>query len=209
MNCLFCNIDNNSILYKTKNFYVKVGKGIITAGHIMIIPKKHYKAIAEIENNLVNEYLELKDKVAAEVTKQFAKPFLVEYGVYGQSVFHAHIHIIPTFSDEYNSVNILRDIFLPASKELNVKLIKITSFKELQNHYEKHKMYIYFESDGEQYIFPVNNNMQSDISLLNYRCFFNNLGLKGVKSWQNMTEEDIKNDNIKIEKTKQMLIHLS
>lgn len=209
MNCLFCNIDNSSIIHETKNFYVKVGKGIITAGHVMIIPKAHYKAIAEIEDNLVNEYLELKDKVIAEVTKQFAKPFLVEYGVYGQSVFHAHIHIIPTSSEEYKNINIIRDLVLPASRELNIEPIQITSFEELQDYYKQYKMYVYFESDGEQYIFPVNNNVQSDIPLLSYRCFFSNLGIKGVKSWKDMTEEDIRNDNIKIEKTRQILDYLS
>lgn len=60
MGCIFCNCEKADIIYETKNFYIKVGKGIITPGHVMIIPKKHYSAIAEIDKEFVNEYLDLK-----------------------------------------------------------------------------------------------------------------------------------------------------
>ena len=60
--CVFCDSVEN-ILEETDNFYVKVGIGIVTAGHVMVIPKYHYKAMGAIKSNLIDEYLTLKEKV--------------------------------------------------------------------------------------------------------------------------------------------------
>lgn len=118
MSCLFCdNIQN--IIYQTENFYIKIGKGIITAGHVMIIPKKHCPTIASIDKLILKEYLDLKEKVIDKVTKEFAKPFSIEYGVFGQSVFHGHLHVIPSSGNGYKNINIIDEMVLPTIKKYN------------------------------------------------------------------------------------------
>lgn len=201
MSCIFCDCDKNDIIYETKNFYVKVGRGIITAGHVMIIPKKHYSAIAEIDKNLVDEYLALKKDTIKEISTKFFKPFLVEYGAFLQSVFHAHIHLIPISGNGYNNVDLLNDSIIPASKRLKFKIIKINSFDELQNYFLKYKKYLYYENNDEKYIIEASDTVRDNREMFIYRSYFQKLGLKGVSDWQKMTEEDKKNDKIKIAET--------
>ena len=201
MTCIFCGDETNDRnLYETKNFFVKVGKGIITAGHVMIIPKHHYKAIGEIDNNLIDEYLNLKQQTIKKITENFAEPFLIEYGNYGQSVFHAHIHLIPKTGNGYKNVDLYKEMILPSK----TTTIQINNFNELRDYYLKHNEYIYFE-DKNKYILPITNIIRNNLGLVDYRTYFDKLGLKGIRSWASMTEEDIKNDNLKIEETKKKL----
>ncbi len=199
--CIFCKEDEARNLYTTKNFVIRVGKGIITPGHIMIIPKHHYKAIAEIEPSLTQEYLDLKKLAIEKITKIFYKPFLIEYGVFGQTVFHAHIHLVPKASNQYKEVDLFKNMILPAE----TPAIEITDFNELQEYYKKHKEYIYFE-DHKKYILPITDTLRENISLVGYRHYFTKIGLKGVKSWKAMTDDDIKHDDIKIKETKEKLV---
>ncbi|MDD2839846.1 MAG: HIT family protein, partial [Rickettsiales bacterium] len=185
---------------ETKNFIIRVGKGIITPGHVMIIPKHHYKALAEIDNNLVQEYLDLKNLAIEKITQAFHKPFLIEYGVFGQTVFHAHIHIIPKASNQYQEVDLFKDMILPTK----TPTIEITNFSELQEYYKQHKEYIYFE-DHKKHILPITDTMRQDIRPVGYRHYFAKIGLKSITSWKAMTEEDIKQDELKIKETKEKL----
>lgn len=201
MTCIFCSDETNDRnLYETKNFFVKVGKGIITAGHVMIIPKHHYKAIGEIDNNLIDEYLNLKQQTIKKITENFAEPFLIEYGNYGQSVFHAHMHLIPKTGNGYKNVDLYKEMILPSK----TTTIQINNFNELRDYYLKHNEYIYFE-DKNKYILPITNIIRNNLGLVDYKTYFDKLGLKGIRSWASMTEEDIKNDNLKIEETKKKL----
>ena len=201
MTCIFCSDETNDRnLYETKNFFVKVGKGIITAGHVMIIPKHHYKAIGEIDNNLIDEYLNLKQQTIKKITENFAEPFLIEYGNYGQSVFHAHIHLIPKTGNGYKNVDLYKEMILPSK----TTTIQINNFNELRDYYLKYNEYIYFE-DKNKYILPITNIIRNNLGLVDYRTYFDKLGLKGIRSWASMAEEDIKNDNLKIEETKKKL----
>lgn len=202
MTCIFCsNETNDRNLYETKNFFVKVGKGIITSGHIMIIPKYHYKAIAEIDNNLVEEYLGLKQQAIKKVAENFAEPFLIEYGAYGQSVFHAHIHLIPKTGNGYKNIDLLKEMILPSKTQI----IQINNFNQLKEYYLKNKNYIYFE-DKNKYILPITNIIKNNLDIVSYRKYFDKIGLKGICSWSSMTKEDIENDNLKIKETQRKII---
>lgn len=200
--CIFCKEDKERNLCETDNFYVRIGKGIITPGHIMIIPKHHYKAIGEISNDITQEFLNLKKLTVEKITKAFYEPFLVEYGVFGQTVFHAHLHLIPKASPEYKEVDLFKNMILPAK----IQVIEIQDFKELQEYYNKNKEYIYFE-DGKKYILPITDTIRNNIGLVGYRYYFaNQIGLQGIKSWKAMTEDDMKKDEIKLKTTKEKLI---
>lgn len=201
MTCIFCDLKNNkNILEETENFYVKVGIGIVTAGHIMIIPKKHYKAFGEINSNTVDEYLALKEKVFNKISLLFSEPFLIEYGNFAQSVHHAHIHFIPKSNNIYTNVDLLNNMILKVREKLNFDLIKINSFDELQKFYNTYNEYIYFE-DKNKHIIKVNNGLRKNINALSYRNFFKTIGVKSILDWSNMTEKEKQEDNIKISNT--------
>ena len=92
-------------------------------------------------------------------------------------------------------------MFIPASRQLGFKIIKINSFDELQSYFSEHKKYLYYENKDEQYIIDTAKISKDNVQLVIYRNYFQKLGLKGVGDWKNMSEEEIKNDAIKIKKT--------
>ena len=55
-NCPFCNIDTskiyNTIFEETKNFVVMTTKGSLTDGYIIIVSKKHFYNILELDENI-------------------------------------------------------------------------------------------------------------------------------------------------------------
>ena len=205
-NCIFCSKKDN-IVVETDNFVIKVGKSIVTEGHVMIISKQHLKAIAEIDESLVKEYLELKDKLIKFLEKNYYDPFMVEHGNFMQSVFHAHIHFIPKKIEGHDRVSPFNDMVKPFFKKYpEIKYVKINKFEDLMNFYREHGRYLYFEEDGEKIAVIVDDLDQSTIDLfekeLNYREFFASMtGEHCLRGWKNMTEEDIKNDNIRVKAT--------
>lgn len=209
MNCLFCGNNIQNVIYQTENFYVKIGKGIITAGHVMIIPKKHYLAIADIDKSIVNEYNDLKFRLIEEVTKNFAKPFLIEHGIFAQSVFHGHIHIIPSSGNGYDNFDIMNEMVNPAIKKYNIKFEIISDFDELVKIYKKDGEYLYFEFNDAKYVLRTKNSKKEDFDEndIAYRSFFTTKKkLVGIGDWKTMSEEDIARDNKKIEDTKNKII---
>ena len=76
----------------------------------------------------------------------------------------------------------------------------INNFDELQTFYNTYHEYFYFE-DKKMYIVKINDNVRNNVNLFSYRNFFTKLGLKGISSWAKMTDEDKKQDAIKINKT--------
>lgn len=129
MSCIFCDLKDKVILKETKNFVVMVGKGIISVGHVMIVSKEHYKAIGDINDSRLEEFILLKNEISEKITKNISKPFFVEYGVFMQSVNHAHIHVVPSSSDEYKNVNIINDFFIPSIKFKNFNYKKLNNYK--------------------------------------------------------------------------------
>ena len=65
MECIFCNLQSSTdeILWETNNFFVKVGIGIFSPGHVMIISKKHLSCFGELPKELYKEFVVLKGEV--------------------------------------------------------------------------------------------------------------------------------------------------
>ncbi|MDR0423607.1 MAG: HIT family protein [Rickettsiales bacterium] len=200
MACIFCNLKKeDGILYETDNFYIKVGIGIVTAGHVMLIPKKHIKAMGELDDSLVEEYIRLKNVLVEKIYKIFADPFLIEYGNQGQSVEHAHLHFIPTSGNGYKNINFYNHIE-EFAKDTGVKIFKINKFSQLQDYLKENSKYIYYEDADGRYIIQADDKYIPD-----YRNFFTKLGVKGCENWKEMTEKDKELDKIKIDETKNKL----
>jgi len=191
--CLFCENEqvNGKTIYETKNFRVRVGLGLITAGHCMIISKYHYPCMAAIPPELVDGYLKLKNQVEEILTKKFTKPFITEYGAIFQSIFHAHKHFIPAESKEYKKVDVLKDIILPVTKQYNLKFEEV-DFKQLQEIYKAEKEYVYYEQYGKGYVIHTKNTNHKELHMdISYRGYFKNIAkLKGIGNWKTLSEEE-------------------
>lgn len=212
-NCIFCNsFKEGDSLFDTENFFVKVGKGIICPGHVMIITKKHYKCMGDIDKKLVNEFLYLKLKLMKFITDNFFKPLVTENGVIMQSVFHAHTHFIPMKSEYYDEVDFYEGVVKTFLKNQNLEYKNIIDFMEILDIFKIDGEYLYFEQDNEIILFRTKKYskiIQFIKDNLSYRAFFTKIGLKGVKDWKLMTTEDLKFDDLKIKKTREIFKNFS
>ncbi|MFI3328930.1 MAG: HIT family protein [bacterium] len=106
--CIFCKIINNEIpsykIYEDNNVLAILDISQITYGHTLVIPKKHYENIFDIEevdllnimkvvNNLSKQY---KDKLNIEGINIFNNSGEIA----GQEVNHFHFHIVPRYAKE-------------------------------------------------------------------------------------------------------------
>ena len=112
--CIFCEIINGNI--PSKKVYEDVTALAIldisqtTYGHTLVLPKKHYENILEMPKEEFQDLTGKAQDIAKQVVNNLnAKGFnlLVNTNeVAGQTVMHAHIHIIPRY-DISDSLNII------------------------------------------------------------------------------------------------------
>ena len=100
-NCIFCKIAkkeiNSEIMYENKNVIAFKDLNPRATMHFLIIPKKHYDTILDIENMEVMEDLFRAIREIAEKYKINEKGFRIinnckEDG--GQEVMHMHFHML-------------------------------------------------------------------------------------------------------------------
>ncbi len=111
-NCIFCKIANGEIpsrtLYEDEDFRVIMDLAPATKGHSLILPKNHYKNIYEIADDTAAKVLPLAKKMAALMTEKLgADGFNIVQNnneVAGQTVFHFHVHLIPRYNDDKQSL---------------------------------------------------------------------------------------------------------
>lgn len=107
-NCVFCKIVNNEFdsfkLYEDNNFLVIFDKFPASFGHTLILTKKHYENLFELDEYVASEVLVLAQKVAIalkEATGCNGVNILQNNGkVAGQEIFHYHLHVIPRYEND-------------------------------------------------------------------------------------------------------------
>lgn len=106
--CIFCDDKGINLrdyeIPNLKNWHLKWDEYPVNPGHILIIPKRHFQSIFEI--NLI-EFLELWKAVfyAKRLINNIHKPDGYNLGindgeVAGQSIMHFHIHLIPRYKND-------------------------------------------------------------------------------------------------------------
>lgn len=202
--CVFCEFakkEDERIIHETKNFFVVIPLGSIAPGHVMIISKKHYKAFGEMPSSLDAEFINLWKKVYNLCETSFGKMFEVEYGNWGQSINHAHIHFVPYKSNDYELKDVVKDM-------IHMKVERrVVEWKEVRRIYKKEGCYVLFKENGKMILFHTKNLDVNDElgNTLHIRRFLRNKrGVKGIK-WQTMNEEDRKKDEVKMRVTKRKL----
>jgi histidine triad (HIT) family protein len=73
-------------------------------GHTLVVPKKPYKNIYEIPDNLDDKLFKTVKKMAKTIKKALDADginiVMNNESAAGQIVFHAHIHILPRFEND-------------------------------------------------------------------------------------------------------------
>jgi len=122
MDCVFCKIAKGEIpchkVYEDKDFLAFLDINPLNPGHTLVIPKKHYRWVWDIED--IGEYFETIKKIAKALQKSMNTEWIV-CDVAGVGVSHAHTHLVPRFDDDGHE------------EFLNLKNIKKISKEEMEN----------------------------------------------------------------------------
>jgi len=130
MDCIFCKITKGEIpsykLYENDDLIAILDISQATKGHTLIIPKKHYKNLYELKENLASNIFKVVPKLANALKKAFnpiGLNLLINTEKPLQTVDHFHIHLIPRYEDDKLEIEF----------ENNYGKISEDSFKKTQN----------------------------------------------------------------------------
>lgn len=106
--CIFCKIANGEIpsstIYEDDDFRVILDLAPATKGHALLLPKKHYTNLFELDDEVAGKALKTAKKVAGQMKSALlADGFnLVQNNgeAAGQTVFHFHMHLIPRYKGD-------------------------------------------------------------------------------------------------------------
>lgn len=132
--CIFCKIANGEIpsstLYEDDDFRVILDLSPATKGHALILPKKHIANIFEIDKATAEKVFVLASHIASAMKNALSCDginIVQNNGVVaGQTVFHFHMHIIPRYENDGQTIG-----WVPKTSEAEERDIlakKIQSF---------------------------------------------------------------------------------
>lgn len=107
-NCIFCKIVKKEIpadvVYEDDNCLAFLDITPINPGHVLLIPKKHYENLYDLQDEILSKLAPIIKKLAVAVKKGINAEG-INIGMNnerpaGQLVPHAHFHIMPRFSND-------------------------------------------------------------------------------------------------------------
>ena len=109
---IFCKIAAGEIpsktLYEDEEFRVILDLGPATKGHALILPKDHYRDLFELPDEKAAKVMVLAKKMAAQMREKLhCDGFNLMQNneeAAGQTVFHFHMHLIPRYNDDGQTI---------------------------------------------------------------------------------------------------------
>ena len=106
--CVFCKIVSGDIpsntIYENSEFKVIMDISPATKGHVLVLPKEHFKDIYDIDAETAGKLFQLAAVVARalkEVLHCDGLNIIQNNGeIAGQTVFHFHMHLIPRYEGD-------------------------------------------------------------------------------------------------------------
>ncbi len=103
MACIFCKIAtheaDSKTVYEDEEVMAFLDTNPISIGHTLIIPKKHYENVFDIESGTLEQIASISKRLALIYKKALAVKAVNLLNASGkeaqQSVFHFHLHIVP------------------------------------------------------------------------------------------------------------------
>ncbi len=101
--CIFCKIVNGikqeDKIYEDEEFVAFLDINPCAKGHLILVPKKHYRWVWDIPDDIYNRYL-LKIKELAKILMKAFDTDCIQEAIVGIDVEHAHIHLLPRTKDD-------------------------------------------------------------------------------------------------------------
>lgn len=121
--CIFCKIVKGEIpsytIYEDELVKVFLDVNPNTNGHMLIIPKEHYKDLFELPEEIINHSVKLvKEKLYPLVKEKLNCDGLTfsQNNGYGQEVKHYHIHVIPRYENDHSMITFDKDMLIPTEE---------------------------------------------------------------------------------------------
>jgi diadenosine tetraphosphate (Ap4A) HIT family hydrolase len=189
-NCIFCNKAKiiEDIVYENGNFFVKVGFSLVSPGHSMLISNHHYPCFGDLPAEIEKEFEIKSRELHRLISNEFYEPFQIEYGNWGQSVFHAHSHFIPLQGPEYKVYSIIDEMVKPE----NIDIEKVDR-KKLKEIYKLEGSYVSIKEKGQLYLLHTkgkifDHDIHSNVGF-RYNSFFTIKKGLDIPGWIQMEEK--------------------
>ena len=133
--CIFCKIIKGELpcnkIYEDEHTFVflSIDPAVPEGGHTLVIPKKHYELIDEIEEKDYSNLMKTVQKFSRVLLKYAEGLNIIQNNkrIAGQIVPHVHFHLIPRFSDDNVELNYWKEHKLSSEKmdEIAEKIKKL------------------------------------------------------------------------------------
>ncbi len=101
-NCIFCKIVKGEIpsekIHEDDTTFAFLDINPVNLGHTLVVPKKHFENIYDVDDNVVAHIMKVAKKVSVALKKIGADGINITMNNdkdAGQVVFHLHMHVIP------------------------------------------------------------------------------------------------------------------
>lgn len=105
MDCIFCKIINNDIssykIYENDMVVCFLDINPLSSGHTLIIPKKHFKDISDIDSKYLSSINDATKYVYNLLMSKLGPDGIriVQNNGICQEIKHYHVHLIPVYND--------------------------------------------------------------------------------------------------------------
>ncbi len=99
--CIFCRPRPEEVILENCKAYAKYDKYPVSQGHLLIIPKRHFRSVIEATEEELSALWNLLTMARSYLDEKFT-PDGYNIGINdgtaaGQTVMHLHIHLIPRY----------------------------------------------------------------------------------------------------------------
>lgn len=129
-------------LMVTETFNIVCDTHPLREGHILIIPKKHIACVGAFDDETFAEYKTHVALMSRFIRDSYDNQLAVfEHGVVGQTVFHAHTHLLP-YTGTPESI-------VPEGITHCTKIFNVEAVRDL---YAKDGKYLYFSIRNDEWV---------------------------------------------------------
>jgi diadenosine tetraphosphate (Ap4A) HIT family hydrolase len=124
---------------ETGDLYVMPDKFPMTPGHLLVIPKAHVACLAAAPATLLQKVEDAAARMQRFLQDAYAPSVMAwENGVAGQTVHHAHLHLLPMAAQG------------PPAVFEDAELVPIDGWEPVRRHFERHGSYRYVAFGNER-----------------------------------------------------------
>ncbi|MDP2425036.1 MAG: HIT family protein [bacterium] len=117
MDCVFCRIVSgeipSNIVYEDENVLALLDISQATKGHTLIVAKRHYKNLYDIDENVAADIFRVIPKLANALKNAFhpiGLNVLINTEKPLQTVFHFHVHLIPRYPHDGVEIDFINNM---------------------------------------------------------------------------------------------------